>query len=227
DGTLYAKTFMNFPIDPNPSETVFVEGNNPVGQGNELDFSVGYKINLPWMDKMFSADAGYTYYYYPTGNLYGIDRANELYLGGMANVILNPMLYAYYDWNREQFVLEGNISYSFDLGEHFAANGFFVDLGATLGGLWADRYAGDQVAPDTAKWKNSYGYWGLMAGLRYMINSVADISLTFNYAGNNDGKGAYTSGGGQSDTYGSYYLPANVGNHENMCWWGVSTRLKF
>lgn len=228
DGTLYAKTFMNFPIDQKSSEAVFVDGKNPQNMGNELDFSLGYKINLPWMDKLFSVDAGYTYYYYPTGNLYGIDRANEIYLGAMANVILNPTLYAYYDWNREQFVIEANISYSFDLGEHMSANGFFVDLGATLGGLWADKYAGDQLVGGTANWKNSYAYWGAMAGLRYMINSVADISLTLNYAGNNDGSGAFVEGintGLEGNGY--YNLAANVGDHENLFWWGVQTRLKF
>lgn len=229
DGTLYVKTFMNFPIDETPSYAVTVDGVSPQYSGNELDFSAGYKVNLPWMDKMFSVDAGYTYYYYPTGNLYGIDRANELYLGAMANVPLNPTVYAYYDWNREQVVVEGNISHSLDLGQHISAHGFYIDLGASVGGLWADKYAGDQLSANTENcWKNSYAYWGAMVGLRYMINRVADISLSFNYAGNNDGHGSFVSGvNGSGEGNGYYNLPANVGDHENLCWWGVQTRLKF
>lgn len=57
---------------------------------------------------------------------------NEFYVGLMADVLLNPSIYAKYDITQRKLNLEGTVRYTLDLG-NFGVNGLAVDLGAKLG----------------------------------------------------------------------------------------------
>ena len=217
-GTAYAKAWMNFPVEPKTTSypsglltdsSIFDEEAQP---GTEVDFTGGYKIPLPMMEEMFSLDVGYTYYWYPSSNLYHQDYSNEIYTGLLANVLFNPAVYAYYDWNLEQFILEGSVFYKYDLS-NLGLHRFFFDASAKIGWLSSYSYRGNHrytSNPDYAggwsepKWENGYLYGQITAGLGYMINEKTELSLNVNYAFNTDGKGAFNG------------LPANVGQHENF-----------
>lgn len=102
-------------------------------------------------------------------NLYHAKRFyNEIYVGLMADVLLNPSIYATYDFNQKKINLEGSVRYNLDLSD-FVVNGLAVDLSAKLGycnvkkplgikrsaeGLWSQyRHAEDQKYSD-ATWKD-------------------------------------------------------------------------
>jgi len=232
-GTAYAKAWMNFPVEPKgtlyPSglltdSSVFsLNGLNQARPGTEIDITVGYKFPLPMAEEMFSVDLGYTYYWFPSSNLYHQDYSNEMYLGLLANVLFNPALYGYYDWNRDQFVLEGSVFYKYDLG-NVGLHQFFLDASAKIGLLSSYSYRGNHRYTSNPayaggwsepEWENGYFYGQITLALGYMINEKTEISLNVNYSANRDGKGNF------------YGLPANIGQHEQFLWWGLQASYGF
>ncbi|OYV47868.1 MAG: hypothetical protein B7X06_02475 [Verrucomicrobia bacterium 21-51-4] len=218
-GSAYAGTWMNFPV---AQENV----------NNEIRFNTGYELPLtmlPVMSDVFTADLGYTYYWYlnnhlgmpNSGTYQPLSRSNEIYIGLLAKCIANPAAYLFYDFNLEQVVLEGSISHSFDLGELISANGFSLDLGARAGWLHANAYNGDLRPVDVNKWHNSYGYAQGDIELAYALNEVAKVGVGFHVAGNTDGTGSFTS------TEGNQVIPANTGNHTAFAWWSINTSYRF
>ena len=154
------------------------------GEFNEIDFYTGFAYPIT---DMFTADAGFTYYWYPDSVPGGpISQTREIYIGVSADVILSPALYFYYDFDLEQTVLEGSIGYSFDLSQYVGTEGISIDLGAYLGWLSADAANGSQ-RNGAPKWKNGYTYGGVTADLVYAFSENVSSSMGIRWAANNDG----------------------------------------
>ena len=150
---------------------------------SESDFYVGYK--MPVYEK-FSADVGYTYYWYqqPTGAT--PDRRNEIYAGVVYNGFwVNPAAYIYYDFNTDAITGELSGKYSLDLAKYGWAN-TAVDVGAYLGGTSIDDVTGGQGTKSSAGWT----YYGVTGDLVYSFNKNASASVGVRYGGNNNNGGA-------------------------------------
>lgn len=142
---------------------------------NEINFYGGFALPL---DEIFSLDVGGTYYYYPDKGSTP-NREKEIYVGGAADVILNPALYVFYNFTLEQLLFEGSVGHSFMLTE-FAA----IDLGIYLGSANA-RDANSDQAP--GKERNSFWYFGGTADLVYALNEVSAASIGVRYSNLQDG----------------------------------------
>lgn len=237
EGELYTSVFFSLPVDNGPASLggpwmaaptggVANLDNTVFGASNRdrADFTFGY--SMPVTD-MFSIDFGYTYHWYIQHNVYGTDRSNEIYLGATADVLLDPSLYLYYDWDLEQFVIQADVSYSFDLTQYtseWGVGGTSIDLGAYLGWLSADDYMGgfrNRTMGVNSKWSNGYTYGGFKADLVFALNDIAKASLGMRWAANNDGKDGYHG------TAGANFVPANQGQHESLFWWEAAVTFSF
>lgn len=227
EGELYTSMFFSLPVNEGPVSGTNLDAFWGTSNRDRADFTFGY--SMPVTD-MFSIDFGYTYHWYIQHNVYGVDRSNEIYLGATADVILDPSLYLYYDWDLEQFVAQFDVSYSFDLTQYtsdWGVGGTSIDLGAHVGWLSADDYTAGQRGPvggvDTLKkWSNGYTYGGLKADLVFALNDVAKASIGMRWEANNDGKDGLHAIGGSTN-----FIPANQGNHESMFWWEAAVTFSF
>ena len=211
-GDLYGGMWTNLPV--NSAQLVNADGNftaSPYGSNNsEIDFYIGYAYTI---EDIVTLDVGYTYYWYPeAGDGFNsfVSRSNEIFFGVSLDVLLNPSVYYYYDFNLQQNVVEGSIGYSFDLSQATSMQGFSLDLGGYLGYLSADRFAGDQTGP---QWSNGYVYLGTTVDLVYNFSENVSSSVGARWSLNNDGRetgSALTSSGSQS-----------LGPQQNV-WFGAS-----
>lgn len=147
----------------------------------ETDFYVGYKMPL---HEKFSADFGFTYYWFSNQDLSpSIDRTYEIYAGLMYNGwVVNPAVYVYYDFALERWTGELSGKYSWDLAKYGWAR-TSLDVGAFVGTVSADDADSDQVAGDTS---NGYNYAGVTADLVYAFNKNASASVGIRYIRNDD-----------------------------------------
>jgi uncharacterized protein (TIGR02001 family) len=156
---------------------------------SESDFYVGYK--LPVYEK-FSADVGYTYYWYQQNAnevaiAHGVtpDRRNEIYAGVVYNGLwVNPAAYIYYDFNTEAVTGEVSGKYSLDLAKYGVAK-TALDLGAFIGATSVDDVTGGQATKNSA----GYAYYGATADVVYSFTKSAAASVGIRYGGrcNNGG----------------------------------------
>lgn len=204
-GDLYAGIWTNMPIN---DKTAAIAAGRPAGyESNEIDFYTGFAY--PVTD-MFTVDVGFTYYWYPevSGFTGVLGRSREIYVGATADVILSPAFYIYYDFDLEQWVLEGSIGYSFELGEYVGTEGLSLDLGAYLGWLNANAYNGNQRA-GAQKWNNAYWYGGITADLVYAFSENVASSIGVRYSFNNDG--TFSSFGGAQGSENNIWFGATLG----------------
>jgi hypothetical protein len=149
---------------------------------SESDFYVGYK--LPVYQK-FSADVGYTYYWYQNSAATP-DRRNEIYAGVVySGLYINPAAYIYYDFNDEAVTGEVSGKYSFDLAKYGWAN-TALDLGAYVGGTSIDDVTGGQAI---TKNSGGYVYYGVTADLVYSFNKTTAASVGVRYGGSSNNGG--------------------------------------
>jgi hypothetical protein len=226
-GELYGALWTVFPVDAGPVS------NGLTSNRDEVDFHFGYNMVVPNFE-MLSLDLGYTYYWYPQGNVYDIDRSNEIYfgvtadlgsLGGTYNKYYPTMSgYIFYNWDLEQWVLQVDATYSLELAQ-FNNNlgGMSVDFAGWFGVLSADVYQSDRHPTTTPKWENGYAYLGLKADLVFAFNDVCSASVGLRWSANNDGTGAFPT----SNTVTAGPISANEGNHEEMFWWGTAVKFAF
>lgn len=193
DGEAYVGVFGNHPFQTKVTGITGLSaayGANEQGPREEIYAGITYPVY-----EQFSVDAGYTYYWYTDQkrkSIYNqVGRSHEVYVGVNADVLLEPAVYAYYDFNLQQFRVEASIGYSFDLEEQFGLDNTSIELGAHAGWLHSECYNGDQRPVNTPKWHNSFVYYGANADVVYTINEVAKVSVGGAYAGNNDGKGVH------------------------------------
>ena len=149
---------------------------------SESDFYVGYK--LPVYEK-FSADFGYTYYWYQQNGVTP-DRRNEIYAGVVYNGLwINPAAYIYYDFNMQAITGELSGKYSLDLAKYGCAK-TALDLGGYFGAISANDVLAGQ-GPGGFKSSSGYIYYGATADLVYSFTKNAAASVGIRYAGNNGG----------------------------------------
>jgi len=142
---------------------------------NEVNFYGGFALPL---DEVFSLDVGGTYYYYPDKGATP-NREKEIYVGGAADVMLNPSLYVFYNFSLEQLLFEGAIGHSFMLTEFSA-----FEVGAFVGSGNAKDANSDQ-AP--GKPSNGFWYFGGTADLVYALNEISAASVGVRYSNLQDG----------------------------------------
>ncbi len=226
DGNLYTGLTGFIPTDPLKNYAGDERFLNDAG--NRFEYKLGYMMDLACiptpecfcMDNIqLSLDVGYKYYWWLQDNLTNpwnqVNRSNEIYAGFLTDGFLRPALYFLYDFNLEQFRLEGSIGYTYPLCFCGVEN-VALDLNAYLGWLNAKAYNGDQrqaingVVPN--KQQNGYTYGGVSADIVYSLNDCADIRVGVRWEANNDGK--YT---GPNQTQFNYL---NQGGTESRIWWG-------
>lgn len=157
---------------------------------------------------MFTADVGFTYYWYPDAGFGGPDQTREIYVGVSADVLLSPALYFYYDFDLEQIVLEFSVGYSFDLGEYVGAEGVSFDIGAYYGWLDANDVTGQGGAANAA---NGYMYGGITGDLVYALSENVSTSLGVRYSFNNDGSGTPVGNQVNQGKEGNIWFGATLG----------------
>jgi len=132
---------------------------------NEVDFYTGYGFAI---SDTASADIGITYYSYPSSSdefLDGDVNTTEIYAGLSFEVPFSPSIYVYYDFDLENFTVEGSGGYSWEVSEAAA-----VDLSLYLG----------HVSVDTG---DDYTYYGAGLSYGYTFNDSVGGSIYANWAG--------------------------------------------
>lgn len=205
-GEAYAGVWTNLPINSNNV------GGVSQTQGKEIDLFLGYA--LPVSD-MLTVDTGFTYYWYPdAAGTGGVGRSREVYVGLQGDVLLDPAVYVYYDFDLSQVVVEGSIGYSLPLSDYVGLP-LSLDTIAYVGYLHAEAYNGNQRNPGENRWKNGFVYAGAASDLVYSISENLTFSIGVRLAGNNDGTAGGPNGGSPQ-----------LGG-ETKLWWGSSLVFAF
>lgn len=108
------------------------------GEETELDVYLGYALDVTDMIRL---DLGGTYYWYTETN--ASLETKEIYLGATFNVVASPALYLFYDFELEQFTIEGSVGHSIQLDDPLR-----LDLAAYLG--YVDE--GESEYDNPSKW---------------------------------------------------------------------------
>ncbi|MDR2737470.1 MAG: hypothetical protein LBB18_00820 [Puniceicoccales bacterium] len=177
---------------------------------------------------IFKLDAGYTHNFHTslrTNNIVGADKfptgyrrnTSEFYAGVVADVLMTPSLYIFYDVGRKEFALEGKVGYTFDLSQ-YAVQGLSVDLGAKLGYDTARRPYG-AVYQSVLHGKKSYFYYGVSADIVYGITSNAKAKIGVYYEGNSAKR--------PPDVTWVYSSYEKTGYHKNIVWFNASIDCSF
>lgn len=167
--------------------------------GDEVDVYAGAAFGV---SDLITVDVGFTYYIYPNAeeNFYDApDNTFEIFTGVAFEVFLAPAIYAYYDFDLENFTLEASGGYSVDVYE-----GASIDLGAFLG--WVSLGDGNEVlseftpgmddnpdttdvdesTPDVSETEDSYIYYGVSADFSYAFTDNAAFSIGVRFTGSSE-----------------------------------------
>lgn len=166
----------------------------------EFDYYIGYDVQVA---ELVTIDTGFTYYTYASGN---ISQTREIYVGTSVDVLLTPSLYFYYDFDLQQTVFEGSISYSLDLAQYTQLEGLSLENKAYIGFLHARRALAQSGEPQ----KNGYMYFGFASDIAYAVSENVSTSIGIRWAMNNDGhEGNSVNGDGRKDN--QFWVGASVG----------------
>lgn len=129
----------------------------------ETDYYVGLDYDV---EDLVNIDLGVTFYTFPED-----EDTTEIFLGfaPLADVIIDPALYLYYDFDLEDFTVELQLGHGIDLGE-----GFGLDLGVDLGYVFADDSDDD------------YFYYVGIADIVYNLSDTTTFSVGGRVAGNDN-----------------------------------------
>ncbi len=119
----------------------------------------------------------------------GITRSTDLYLGATARVLLEPSLYAIYNFEMQQITIQGGINYSVPVGSYFELDPLSLDLEGRVAWLDAENWLGGDRRAGGQKWKNSYWYGSLKADLVYRFEEGLTLNAGIRFAANTDGTG--------------------------------------
>ena len=145
--------------------------------GNEIDFYGGYGFDLY---EGISLDLGATVYYYPENTDPTLDDSTfEAFVGFSFDVLLEPGLYLYWDFDLDTFTIEASGSYSYDL----------ADAGFDKASLDLSAYLGS-VSPDVG---DSYVYVGGGVDLSYAFSDNASGAIGLRISNNDFGFGVKDS----------------------------------
>jgi hypothetical protein len=167
---------------------------------NKHDFSIGFSYDVT---DLFRVDLGFTAHLqrnlkkaidsqFEAGavDATGVKKHNyEIYVGILADVLLNPSLYYSYDFTWKRQNIEGKVNYLYDLSS-IGVSGFAVDLSAKIGYDHTKKPFGmKKSVADTEFWnqgaKKGYFYYGAGADLVYSFNENAQARAGIKYEGLN------------------------------------------
>lgn len=160
----------------------------------ELDLYAGYSMAV---SELVSLDFGGTYYTYINDiqdviddNDDTADNSFEIYVGGAFDVMFSPSIYAYYDFDVENFTLESSAGYSWGLAE-----GLSLDLGVYLGWVMINddennkgRYVpeDDESEDLFVEGEDTYWYYGASLDLVYSFTDTASFSIGGRFGGSSE-----------------------------------------
>lgn len=185
-----------------------VWGSLPISNYNgvkEFDYYLGYNHAID----IVTLDTGFTYYSY-AGQ--AIQHTREIYVGASVDVLLSPSLYFYYDFDLNQTVFEGSISYSLDLSQYTNVEGLSLENKAYVGFLNARK-----VLAQPGTQKNGYTYFGFASDIAYAISENVSTSFGIRWAMNTDGHNSNASNNSVN----------GFGTKDNQFWFGASVGLAY
>lgn len=106
---------------------------------------------------------------------------NEFYVGLMADVLLNPSIYAKYDITQRKLNFEGAVRYTLDLG-NFGVNGLAIDLGAKLGYCHNKKPLG--ISRSSKGWWNMYTHGNNQKYKDAVLTDMTSANLEDDAGGN-------------------------------------------
>jgi hypothetical protein len=186
--------------------------------GNVLPY-----LGVLWdVDETFTLDGGYGHYFYPKmdedasprGKIK--DGSNEIYGGVIIDVLAEPSLYVFYDFDRKEVAVEGRLFYNVDLAQ-YAFSGLGVNLGAKVGFDRASKPYGVAYYVSDADGNKHYSYYGVNADLIYELNNNAKAKVGIAYEGNSSKQTSWVNGG----------LDPQVPGHKNNFWVNASIDCSF
>ncbi|MDR0742108.1 MAG: hypothetical protein LBE98_01435 [Puniceicoccales bacterium] len=186
-------------------------------------------LGILWdVTELFTVDGGYKHRFHTAmpkegrdlnGNIIRPERSsNEIYAGVIADVLLEPSLYCFYDIDRKEIAVEGRVRYNFDLSQ-YAFSGLGVNLGAKIGFDQADKPYGvayKKENPGTGD--KSYCYYGVNADLIYELNNNARAKLGVAFEGNSAKKVSWVNGNDED---------SQVAGNKNNLWLNASVDCAF
>lgn len=193
---------------------------------NEVNPYIGVSYDIT---DVFTLDLGYIHHFYTNTPKYLLDESsfyvpsalkrdtNEIYFGVMADVLLSPSLYFFYDFDAEEIAIEGRVAYTFDLAQ-FGVNGVVLDLGAKLGYDKADKPFACKKYYKELSGDKDYVYYGVNADLVYTFNEHAKARAGVEFAGNNAKKNSWVNSGSKL---------TQEGAHKNLVWFNASVDCSF
>lgn len=187
--TIQAKGEMAYPIHDLADVYAGFWSNNPLTENfaSEIDLYAG--MNYMFYDG-FTFDFGYTHYRYRAGtNLYNKTKTNEIYIGLASDVIFNPAVYFYYNFELKAVVLDFSAGYKFNLAEVFNSNNntlnrLYVDTGVSAGWYRSTQFQDNDPRNATV----NYAFFTLQSDLIFMINDHANVKTGIRYAVNSESK---------------------------------------
>ncbi|MDR1112855.1 MAG: hypothetical protein LBL18_03750 [Bacteroidales bacterium] len=167
------------------------EGNIYVGVDTAISMvgtsfnQVAPYVGVLWdVTELFTVDAGYKHRFHtslPSKSKMDKEHSNEIHGGVIFDVLLEPSVYCFYDFDRKEFAAEFCARYNFDLSQ-YAFSGLEVNLGAKVGFDQANKPYG--LPYDSSFGKKGYCYYGVNADLIYELNSNARAKVGVAYEGN-------------------------------------------
>ncbi|MDR0445270.1 MAG: hypothetical protein LBG98_03240 [Puniceicoccales bacterium] len=144
-------------------------------------------------------------------------HGEEIYLGFIADVFLNPSVYYSYDITQKRHNLEGKANYLYDLSS-VGANGFAVDLFTKIGYDKTKRPLGLKSALRSGSvfdgFKKGYFYYGAGADIIvYILRESVKIQTGARYEGANAKK--------------IWTAKLSEKNHKNFIWFSTSVECNF
>ncbi|MDR2628591.1 MAG: hypothetical protein LBC30_01190 [Puniceicoccales bacterium] len=203
------------------------EGNVYVGIDTALHTKGGSALNqwsaclgVLWdVAELFTVDGGYRHRSHTSLPEEAPEKrrhSHEIHGGIIVDVLLEPSLYCFYDFTREELAIEGRIKYNFDLSQ-YAFSGLGVNLGAKVGFDQAGRPYG--LTYDNSMGKKSYSYYGVNADLIYELNNNARVKIGIAYEGNSAEQSSWTNG--------SVLDSVAAPSHRNNLWANASVDCSF
>jgi hypothetical protein len=129
--------------------------------------------------EVYTIDTGYTHYFYTSASGNGQKHSNEVYGGVGMDIFLSPSIYAFYDFNNEDFALETKVVHEIDLGERLR-QGLSVEVGGKVGYETAKKCSGKCIEGE----KRSFFFYGAGVDLMYTINDRAKAKVGVAWEGN-------------------------------------------
>jgi uncharacterized protein (TIGR02001 family) len=128
--------------------------------GSETDLYAGYGFAVTDIIKL---DVGATRYIYSARESLNQDDTTEAYIGASFDVLLNPSVYYYYDFDLETYTVEGSIGHSIPVDAINAS----LDLSAKVGVV---------AAPGEDR-----TYYSVGAAIPYKLSETATLTVGVDY----------------------------------------------